>query len=77
MISLSQKPFRLWRKIAERIVLSLVVLFAAILALSSAYNAIAMEIFWATHPAPGSFLPGEWPYDASLLHWERLANYRA
>jgi uncharacterized membrane protein len=55
MISLSKKPFRLWRKIAERIVLSIVVLVAATLALSSAYDAIAMQIFWATHPAPGSF----------------------
>src|ERR1035437_9374989 len=44
-----------WRMIAERIVLSIVVLVAATLALSSAYNAIAMQIFWATHPAPGSF----------------------
>ncbi|MGA2084904.1 MAG: alpha/beta hydrolase [Terracidiphilus sp.] len=55
MISLSTKPCRMWRKVAERIVLSIVVLVAATLALSSAYNAIAMQIFWATHPAPGSF----------------------
>jgi pimeloyl-ACP methyl ester carboxylesterase len=55
MISLSTKPCRLWRKIAERIVLSVVVLVAATLALSSAYNVIAMQIFRATHPAPGSF----------------------
>ena len=55
MISLSTKPCRLWRKIAERIVLSIVVLVAATLVLSSAYNLIAMQIFRATHPAPGSF----------------------
>jgi len=55
MISLSTKPCRLWRKVAERIVLSIVVLVAATLALSSAYNAIVSHIFWATHPAPGSF----------------------
>jgi pimeloyl-ACP methyl ester carboxylesterase len=55
MISLSKKSCRLWRKIAERIVLSVVVLVAAAVALSSAYNAIAMQIFWAMHPAPGSF----------------------
>ena len=55
MISLSTKPCRMWRKVAERIVLSIVVLVAATIALSSAYNAIAMQIFWETHPAPGSF----------------------
>jgi len=55
MIRLSTKSCRMWRKVAERIVLSVVVLVAATVALSSAYNAIAMQIFWATHPAPGSF----------------------
>jgi pimeloyl-ACP methyl ester carboxylesterase len=55
MISLSAKPFRMWRKVAERIVLSIVVLVAATVTLSSAYNAIAMQIFWARHPAPGAF----------------------
>ena len=55
MILLSTKPFRMWRKVAERIVLSIVVLVAATLALSSAYNAIVAQIFWATHPAPGAF----------------------
>ena len=55
MISLSIKPCRMWRKVAERIVLSVVVLVAATLAVSSATNAIVMQIFWATHPAPGSF----------------------
>ena len=55
IISLSKKPFRMWRKVAERIVLSMVVLVAATVALSSATNAIVMQIFWANHPAPGSF----------------------
>jgi pimeloyl-ACP methyl ester carboxylesterase len=55
MISLSKKSCRMWRKVAERIVLSVVVLIAAPVALSSAYNAIVMQIFWAAHPAPGSF----------------------
>lgn len=53
MISLAGKPFRLWRKIVERILLSVVALVAAMLALSSSYNAIVAEIFWASHPAPG------------------------
>jgi len=55
MISLSAKPFRLWRKITERIVLSVVALVAATLVLSSGYNAIVAQIFWSTHPAPGAF----------------------
>ena len=38
MISLAGKPFRLWRKIVERILLSVVALVAAMLALSSSYN---------------------------------------
>src|SRR5208282_834054 len=57
MISLSKKPFRIWRKVAERIVLPVVVLVAAVVALSSATNAIIMQIYWANHPAPGSFYP--------------------
>jgi len=52
---LSTKSYRLWRKVTERIVLSLVIVVAAAVAFSSAYNAIAMQIFWARHPAPGSF----------------------
>ena len=35
--------------------LSLIVLVAAALALSSGFNAIIAQIFWATHPAPGAF----------------------
>jgi pimeloyl-ACP methyl ester carboxylesterase len=45
----------MWRKVAERIVLSVVVVIAAPVALSSAYNAVVMQIFWARHPAPGAF----------------------
>jgi pimeloyl-ACP methyl ester carboxylesterase len=55
MISLSKKSYRMWRKVAERIVLSVVVLIAAPVALSSAYNAIVMQIFWAAQSAQGSF----------------------
>lgn len=55
MISLSTKSCRTWRKVAERIVLSMVVLVAAAVALSAAYNAVVMQIFKATHPAPGKF----------------------
>ncbi len=55
IIALSQKPFRLWRKIVERVALSIVALLSAALALSSGYNAVVSQIFWATHPAPGAF----------------------
>ncbi len=53
MISLSQPKYRMWRKVAERLVLSVIVLIAATVALSSAYNASALQIFHVTHPAPG------------------------
>jgi len=55
MISLSTKSRWIGWKVAERIVLSMVVLVAATVAVSSAYNAIVMQVFWATHPAPGAF----------------------
>lgn len=55
MVSLPTKPFRMWRKIAERMVLCMVVLVAATVAVSSAYNAVVLEILHAIHPAPGSF----------------------
>ena len=53
--SLSSKSYRTWRKVAERIVLSVVVLLVAVLAGSSAYNAIAVHGFWATNQPPGDF----------------------
>ena len=53
--SLSSKSYRTWRKVAERIVLSVVVLLVAVLAGSSAYNAIALHHFWAANQPPGAF----------------------
>jgi pimeloyl-ACP methyl ester carboxylesterase len=53
--SLSTKSYRTWRKVVERIVLSVVVLLVAVLAGSSAYNAIALHLFWATNQPPGAF----------------------
>ena len=53
--SLSSKSYRTWRKVAERIVLSVVVLLVAVLAGSSAYNAIVLHHFWATNQPPGAF----------------------
>src|ERR1035438_9828470 len=53
--SLSTKSYRTWRKVVERIVLSVVVILVAVLAGSSAYNAIAVHGFWATNQPPGAF----------------------
>src|ERR1039457_3662061 len=52
--SLSSKSYRTWRKVVERIVLSVVVLLVAVLAGSSAYNAIVLHHFWATNQPPGA-----------------------
>jgi pimeloyl-ACP methyl ester carboxylesterase len=53
--SLATKSYRTWRKVVERIVLSVVVLLAAFVAGSSAYNTIALHLFWATNSPPGDF----------------------
>src|ERR1017187_1041648 len=53
--SLSSKSYRTWRKVVERIDLSVVVLLVAVLAGSSAYNAIVLHHFWATNQPPGAF----------------------
>ncbi len=53
--SLSTKSYRTWRKVVERIVLSVVVLLVAVLAGSSAFNAIVLHHFWATNSPPGAF----------------------
>ena len=53
--SLSSKSYRTWRKVVERIVLSVVVILVAALAGSSAFNAIVLHHFWATNQPPGAF----------------------
>jgi pimeloyl-ACP methyl ester carboxylesterase len=55
ILSLSTKGYRTWRKVVERIVLSVVILSAAVVAGSSAYNAIALYRFWTANPPPGAF----------------------
>jgi pimeloyl-ACP methyl ester carboxylesterase len=52
---LSTRSYRTWRKVVERIVLSVVVPLVAVLAGSSAYNAIALHHFWAANQPPGAF----------------------
>jgi pimeloyl-ACP methyl ester carboxylesterase len=51
--SLSAKPYGLWRKLTERIVLSFSVLLAVALAGNSLFNTIAMHRFWALNTRPG------------------------
>ena len=53
--SLSTKSYRTWRKVAERVVLSGVVILVAAVAGSSAFNAIAVHYFWAHNAPPGAF----------------------
>jgi pimeloyl-ACP methyl ester carboxylesterase len=54
ILSLSRKSYRMWRKVAERIVLSIVALVATVVAGSSSFNAIALHHFRATNPPPGA-----------------------
>ncbi|WP_263351610.1 alpha/beta hydrolase [Acidicapsa acidisoli] len=53
ILSLRAKVIRKWRRVAERIVLSFVVLFAAVITVSTSYNAVAQLWFHAHHPTPG------------------------
>ena len=51
--SLSARRYREWRKVAERIVLSVVAVLAALVVGSATYNAIALRYFRAHNPPPG------------------------
>ncbi len=51
--SVSARPYRLWRKLTERIVLSISVLLTVAVAGNSLFNTIAMHRFWALNPCPG------------------------
>jgi pimeloyl-ACP methyl ester carboxylesterase len=53
ILSLSAKVSRRWRRVAERTLLSVVVLLAGAVAGSASFNAIARLWFRAHHPAPG------------------------
>jgi pimeloyl-ACP methyl ester carboxylesterase len=53
MRSLSTKTYGAWRKVIERVVLSMAVLLAIVTAGNTSFNAIALHRFWALHPAPG------------------------
>lgn len=53
MVSPSMGTYSTWRRIAERVVLSIVVLVVAMVVGSTSYNAIAVNYFWSHNPAPG------------------------
>jgi hypothetical protein len=53
ILSLSKKSYRMGRKVAERIVLSIVALVATVVVGSSSFNAIAIHWFRAHNPPPG------------------------
>ncbi len=53
ILSLSAKVSAKWRRVVERIVLSAIVLVAAVVAGSASSNAIARLLFRAHHPPPG------------------------
>ena len=56
MRSLSKRSYSGWRKLAERIVLSIVVFLAVAVAGYSSFNAIAIHHFWARNPPPGEIV---------------------
>ncbi|MGB8536936.1 MAG: alpha/beta hydrolase [Acidobacteriaceae bacterium] len=56
ILALSKKTYQTWRKIAERAVLSIVILVAFAIAGYTAFNAIAVHSFWSRHGAPGKLV---------------------
>jgi pimeloyl-ACP methyl ester carboxylesterase len=56
ILALSKKTYGAWRKIAERAVLSIVILVTFAVAGYTAFNAIAVHSFWSRNPAPGKLV---------------------
>jgi hypothetical protein len=54
MRSPSVRTISTWRRMIERVVLSVVVVAALVVVGSVSYNAIAINSFWARNPAPGT-----------------------
>jgi pimeloyl-ACP methyl ester carboxylesterase len=52
--SLSSKSCRKWRKIVERVVLASIGTVVAVIAITAAFNAIALFVFRARNPPPGT-----------------------
>ncbi|HEX5424888.1 MAG TPA: alpha/beta hydrolase, partial [Candidatus Acidoferrales bacterium] len=55
ILALRAKRYRMWRRIVEAIVLSIIVLYAAYAGAISGFNALATVQYWATNPVPGNF----------------------
>lgn len=53
--SLRERPYRRWRKAAERVVLAIAVIMVSVVAGSSVLNAIAYQATALRHPPPGAF----------------------
>src|SRR5690242_1362083 len=53
ILSISTKNYRTWRKVTERIVLSLAALACAAVAASATFNAVSVLYFRARNPPPG------------------------
>jgi pimeloyl-ACP methyl ester carboxylesterase len=64
ILSLSAKVTKRWRRIAERIVLSLVILVSAFVAGSASFNAVSLSWFRAHNPPPGDF----YKVDGKTMH---------
>ena len=56
ILSLSTRSLPRWRKVTERIVLSVIFIATAAIAGSSSFNAIALHHFWSSHPPAGQFV---------------------
>ena len=53
--SLTVRNYRTWRRVTERIVLSIIILLFAVAAGSSAFNAVALQVARVSSPPQGSF----------------------
>lgn len=55
MYVLRSKNYKRWRRVTEMIVLTVVVLIAAVLGSAAAFNVVATQYFFAHHSVPGNF----------------------
>lgn len=55
ILALRAKRYRMWRRIAEGIALSLIVLSVVDVGAGSAFNGVATIHYWVTNPVPGNF----------------------
>jgi pimeloyl-ACP methyl ester carboxylesterase len=52
---LRARNYRAWRRVTERVLLSIIILLFAVAAGSSAFNAIALQVARSSHPPQGAF----------------------